>query len=83
MYRNGDLQPQTGSGEVKLSKSLVNNLWGAMLGIERGKDCEDPIWMTEDENGSQGQYFSPDWPVGTNLRKLYTKSQISKTTQCG
>lgn len=56
---------------------------GSDAGIEKGKDCEDPIWVTEDENGNQGQYFSHDWPVGTNLRKLYPKSQISKAKGCG
>lgn len=42
------------SGEGKLSKCLVNSLWGATLGIGGGKDCEEPTQVTEDIGEIQG-----------------------------
>lgn len=36
--------------KMKLNKGLVNKLWEARLRIGRGKDCEGPVQLTEDEN---------------------------------
>lgn len=51
--------------------------------IGGGKDCEEPTQMTEGDSEIQGSIWSPDWPVGTNLRKLYAESQISETKGFG